>query len=170
MDQPKLHPSWGSHLPLLIKIMNASTGPVLELGTGLFSTPVLHWLCIDQDRKLYSYENFKQYFELIKPFETPDHQIIYVENSDWKAIDFETTYWGVVFLDHHPKGRRGKEAMRLAERADYIVIHDSDRAGNPFHLDEAYPLFKYRYNWSKQSPHSTVLSNFNDLSFLEKSG
>lgn len=157
----KLHPSWGSHLPLLIKAMNISRGPVLELGTGMFSTPVLHWLCIDQGRKLSSYENFRQYYELIKQFETAAHKVVYVE--DWKALDIESTHWGVVFLDHHPKGRRGKEAMRLADRADYIVVHDTDREGNPFHLNEAYPLFKYRYTWDRQSPHSTVLSNFNNL-------
>lgn len=162
----KLHPSWGSHLPLLVKVMNISHGPVLELGTGLFSTPVLHWLCIDQNRELSSYENFRQYYELIKPFQSPSHKICYVENDNWKIVNFESTHWGIVFLDHHPKGRRGKEAMRLANKADYIVVHDADREGNPFHLDEAYPLFKYRYTWDRESPHTTVLSNFSNLKHL----
>lgn len=164
----KLHPSWGSHLPLLTKVMRVSQGPVLELGTGLFSTPLLHWLCIDQQRELVSCENFREYYDLLKPFETATHKIVYIENDDWKGQNFEDTRWGMVLMDHHPKGRRGKDAMRLADKADYIVVHDSDREGNPFHYDEAFPLFKYRYDWDYQSPHTTVLSNFYDLANLKE--
>lgn len=163
----KLHPSWGSHLPVLTKVMAISTGPVLELGVGLFSTPVLHWLCIDQQREIASYENFREYYDMMKPFETESHKIIYIENDNWKGENFEDTHWGVAFMDHHPKSRRGKEAMRLAQVADYIVVHDSDRAGNPFHYEEAFPLFKYRYTWDRESPHTTVLSNFYDLDNLK---
>ena len=53
----KIKPAWSSYLPLLIKVLQCSEGPVLELGTGLVSTPVLHWLCFDMGRELVSYDD-----------------------------------------------------------------------------------------------------------------
>ena len=50
-------PSDGSHLPVLIKMVLMTDGPILELGTGFFSTPVLHWLCAEKKRKLVSYDS-----------------------------------------------------------------------------------------------------------------
>ena len=42
----KIFAGWGSHLPVLIHLMNHTTGDVLELGTGLYSTPYLHHACL----------------------------------------------------------------------------------------------------------------------------
>jgi len=58
MNVRQLKPSEGSHIPVLIKILNISEGPVLELGTGLNSTPVIHWICNGQNqRHIESYES-----------------------------------------------------------------------------------------------------------------
>lgn len=155
--------TWGSHLPLLIKVFNLSEGPVLEMGMGLFSTPVLHWLCLDNKRELVSYDNTREYYDMNKTFESPTHKIFYVDNDDWRAADIDK-HWGMVFIDQHPSLRRGEDAVRLAQLADYVVMHDTnDEPGHNY--QKVWAHYKYRYDWKRQKPYTTVLSNFKELNF-----
>jgi len=161
----KYSPEWGSHIPILIKVLDISEGPVLELGMGVFSTPLLHSLCADKKRLLVSCESDKNYFDAHAAFATNMHKIEFVKN--WDNIDIENTRWGVAFVDHAPDKRRIVEVRRLANLADYVIIHDSNgRYDSFFHYKLIYPLFKYRYEYGKAMPHTTVLSNFKDLSNL----
>jgi len=137
-------PTWASHLPLLIKAFESSTGAVLELGTGVFSTPVLHMLCKSKDRPLVSYEFNQKYVDDHRKFLHPLHQIHHV--TDWDSIKIDVP-WGLVFVDHSPDIRRGIEAGRVANHAQFIVMHDSDPSNDPFYkYPDIYPLFKYRFD------------------------
>jgi hypothetical protein len=166
------HIGGGSHLPILMKIMAITDGPVLELGMGLFSTPFLHWACYDAQRKLVSCENKKGFIDMFvfnDPREVGNnykyHEVIFVENSDWDKVDL-SEHWSVVLIDHNPGPRRREEMKRLANNADYIVVHDTDEKNNWYYkYAEYFPLFKYQYNTSIY-PRTTVLSNFKDLSNL----
>ena len=167
-----MHVGGGSHLPILIKVLSLSDGPVLELGTGLFSTPYLHWACYDAKRKLVSYENKKEFFDTWNYEDKREsnndysyHQRILVENNEWDKIDI-SEHWGVVFIDHNPGPRRREEMKRVANNADYVVVHDTDDKNDFYYkYAEYFPLFKYRWD-SKIYPRTTVLSNFKDLSNL----
>ena len=151
-------PGWGTHLPILAKVLMASTGPVMELGIGVFSTPFLHNYCAAQNRFLDSYESDKGWVGLHKYFVTPIHRITCV--TDWDTIPIEKNRWGVIFVDHE-SSRRAKEAIRASQYADYVIIHDSNGRLNPiYHWDFVYPYFKYQYVFNKFFPHTTVLSNF----------
>ena len=154
-----------SHIPILIKAFELSKGPVLEMGMGPFSTPVLHWLCLDKKRELVSYENNPNWFNKNKIFETNSHKVTFVK--DWDEIDISKIHWGVAFIDHAPNERRKVDIKKLANCADYIVIHDSGEYQDEHYLySEIYPLFKYKYDYTKEKPYTTVLSNFKDLSIL----
>ena len=52
----------GSHIPILSRIIEISEGPILELGTGFNSTPVIHWLGNEKKRKVVSYESDKMFY------------------------------------------------------------------------------------------------------------
>lgn len=171
------HIGGGSHLPILMKILAMTEGPVLELGMGLFSTPYLHWACYDTKRKLVSCESkegFNNLFVFNDPREVNNkydeyHQIIYVQNNKWDEVDLLSVHWSVILVDHAPGKRRKEEVKRLANNADYILVHDSDDL--PKHIEhykfhEVYSLFKYRYDYDKVFPRTTVLSNFKELSNL----
>ena len=159
-------PDWASHMPLLIKILDMSEGPVLELGIGPFSTPLLHALCAVKNRLLISYENDKSYFDSHNSFESVQHQIKYVES--WDDADIEHIQWGLALVDHAPAKRRVTEIRRLVNHADYVVIHDSNgRFENWYHYSLIYPLFKYQYEYGVLMPHTTVLSNLHDVSNLK---
>jgi len=156
----------GSHLPILMKIVNMTDGPILELGTGFYSTPYLHWACYDKKRKLVSYDTHLLFFDIAKGCVADFHEVHFVENGDWDNIDL-SGHWSIVLVDHAPGKRRKEEIRRLANSADYIVVHDTNGRFNPrYKYTEIYPLFKYRYDYTKIFPFTTVLSNFKELSSL----
>ena len=155
---------FGSHLPVVKKVFDISEGPVLELGGGIFSTPHLHWACFDTKRKLVTYDNELQYFAQIKAYENDYHKVHLVD--DWDKIDFKG-HWGMALVDNHPNLKRKDQIRKLANNCDYIVVHDTERRWkHKYKYHEIYPLFKYRYDYTKYPVHTSVLSNLKDLSSL----
>jgi hypothetical protein len=165
-----MHIGGGSHLPILMKIMSMTDGPVLELGMGLFSTPFLHWACYDAKRKLTSYENKQHFYELFDFYDRREdvndysyHEINLVEN--WDDVVFSGQY-SIALIDHNPGPRRKDEIRRLANSVDYMIVHDANgRHDKYYKFTEIYPLFKYRKDITVY-PQTTILSNFKDLSEL----
>lgn len=159
-----------THIPLLTRTFDKSEGDVLEIGTGYFSTLLLKWLCTMSGRTLYAYENRQYWYDRAKGKETPFYKVFYTPNYDDADID---RHWGMVFIDHGPNARRVVEIKRLANLADYIVIHDTqpinkdDDLPIDYHYETIWPLFKYRYDYTKIKPWTSVVSNFKDLSNLE---
>ena len=150
---------WTTHIPLLIKTVQISEGPVLEIGGGPYSTPILHWLCKDMGRMLYTYENDIDYFRYCKTFQSKLHVVRFIE--DWDKLK-ANRHWGVVFIDHHPCDQRAIDAIKFKDHADYVVIHDTDRDVK-YGMDKVWPNFKYRYDWQLSKPYTSVVSNFKDL-------
>lgn len=158
------NPNHGTHLSALIRVVNLTEGPILELGTGLFSTPYLHAVCFEKKRKLVSYDNQIDFVNLWEPYKCDYHKIYLID--DWDKIDI-SGHWSVVLVDHHPNERRKEEVKRLANNADFIVVHDTEGAWEAkYEYSEIYPLFKYRRDFKSERPFTTVLSNFKDLSNL----
>lgn len=156
--------NYGTHLPALIAVMAKTSGDVLELGTGVFSTPYLHYACMLAKRHLVSYDNSPEWDKWIGYYRSPDHEIIMVD--DWDKADIERS-WGIALVDHSPSERRKVEIRRLANFAKYVVIHDSNgRFDREYRYSEIYPLFEYKKIWDKDNRHATVLSNFVSLEDL----
>ena len=152
------HLHWGSHLPVLIRLMEMTEGDVLELGTGLYSTPFLHYACLIQGRKLVSYENTPEYFTTYKDYNCPWHQVIFVK--DWKDAGIRRK-WGLAFIDNAPEESRKDLALKIANWARVIALHDGDPKVDKFtHYSEIIPLFRKNFNYTGQSPNTLVLSNF----------
>ena len=55
--------SWTTHIPMLIKTVNDTRGPVLEIGSGFFSTPLLHWICKYHNQEIITLEHNPEYYE-----------------------------------------------------------------------------------------------------------
>lgn len=141
-------------------------GPVMELGSGFFSTPLLHWLCLG--RKLVTYESDPEFYNFAKKFRSRNHGVLLVKTFD--EIDFDT-HWSVALVDHSPKRplRRGDDIIKLKNSVDYIILHDSEpQEEKHYGYDRVWEHFKYRYDWDKCLHHVTVLSNFKDLSNLRE--
>ena len=156
---------YSTHLPVLMKVMNNTSGDVLELGPGVFSTPVLHWMCESQRRNLLTVENDAKWSWFCRQFfESKLHKHLLVRNwNDAKeAIDKE---WDVVLVDHSPSERRVVEIALLANKAKYLVLHDADPGKDvtDYHYSTIYPLFKHKYLFTEADHNVALLSNFVDL-------
>jgi hypothetical protein len=165
-DSRQLKASEGSHIPVLIKVLQATEGDVLELGTGFNSTPVLHWLCNETNRKLDSYESSIEFYAHAKNYQNDFHDVHFIE--DWDALPIDK-YWSVVFIDHAPGVRRVEEMIRLANNADYVIVHDTEAKSDwHYNYSKGFPNYKFRYDYTKAYPHTTILSNFKDPAELWK--
>lgn len=152
---------YASHLPILVKVVEHTTGPILELGVG-FSTMVLNMMCRLAKRPVFSYENDPKWYQRYQNYQSDFHQIRLAEN--WDKIDIDRIRWSVALLDHRPALRRKTDAARLKDNADYILLHDSEPEINKFYrYTDIYPLFKYRHDYTACLPNTVVLSNFKNL-------
>ena len=159
----KFNPRYCSHFPVLVKVLSVTKGTVLEVGMGPFSTPIMHWLCFDQGRKLISLDSNEEFIQLNRRFASEKHEIHLIKN--WDDFDFNRK-WDVVFVDNERK-MRASVIKKIANNTNYVIIHDSEEY-DYYHIDEIFPLFKYRYDYSKAVPNTTVLSNKKDLLWLKK--
>lgn len=160
--------NYATHLGPLIQAVNKTTGDILEMGMGIFSTPYLHYQSLVSKRNLTSYDNNPGW---VKKFATSAfsshlyqgkfHNLIYIDNWDDAKIEKP---WDVALIDHSPSERRIVDIKRLANLAKYIIIHDSNpEFDREYHFNDIYPLFKYRTVWDKDNRNATVLSNLVDL-------
>lgn len=158
----KISKQSSTHLQALVKFVQMTDGPVMELGSGVFSTPVLHWMCLEKNRKLVTYENHPEFFQFAKKFKSRDHQILFIK--DWDQID-PRGHWSVVLIDHVSERGRGIDAVKFKDNADYIILHDSNHP-ELYGYNEIWKYFKYRHDYIRRDASTTVLSNFKDLSNL----
>lgn len=158
------HKQAGTHIPTLLKLIPKTTGDVCEIGAGVYSTPILHWLC--QGRTLVTYENNEAYLHYARKFQSNNHRI-----KPMLDVDFDK-HWSVVFIDHTLRGRRyhdrdtmdrGDDVL-LFKDADIFVLHDSEpMEGDKYKYEQLWPKFKYRYDWKECKPWTTTLSNKIDV-------
>jgi len=153
-----------THIPLLTKAFDESEGPVLELGTGYFSTLFLDWLCSTFGRKLVSYDDNERWGKRAMRYKSNYHKIYIAK--DWDKIKIDKKHWGLVFIDHSPKGRRHIDAIRLAGNADFIVMHDTEPAAEKlYHYSKVWEHFKYRFDYTKVEQWTSVVSNTKELNW-----
>jgi hypothetical protein len=150
-------------MPCLMKAVEKTTGDILELGTGLFSTPYLHYVATLYNRRLVSYENFPEWGKrLLKHgYENKNHEIYLIDKYADAPIDRE---WDIVLIDQTPDSSRSEEIRRLKDKVKYIIIHDANKSNDRVtHYSTIYPLFKYRTDWTGDNNSAVVLSNLVDL-------
>lgn len=162
---PETNNPYGTHLPLLLKVVAATKGDVLELGIGSSSTPSLHKICAEQNRRLDSYDSDISFIDQFsKQYRSPKHSFYWI--SDWSMASIERP-WSVVLIDHRPAIRRRVDVMRLADHAEYIVIHDTEPSIDRFYrFSSVFPRFKYIFH-DGQIPRTSVVSNFTSLDWLK---
>jgi hypothetical protein len=148
-----------THIPMLTKCVLATDGGVLELGSGLSSTPLLHWLCHEKSRPLWTFEDEADYYQFAHKFQSKFHRIRLINFADFKV----NGHWSVALVDQSTKWRV-PTILYLKDKVDYIVIHDTE--GTAYGYDKIWSHFKYIHHWKGCVPWTSVVSNFKDLSWL----
>ncbi len=155
----------GSHIPVLVKMMEQINGPVLELGVGHSSTPILHWLCAEKGLPLLSLEDDESWYEEFSSFKTFNHRVELVEN--WDILDKFKVYktdWSMVLIDNNPVKKRWRMAKRLRNHADFILLHDAEPENdNKNHYSRIYHMFEYKYIYDKVYPFTAIVSKTKEI-------
>ena len=155
--------NYATHLPCLIKALEKTNGDILEMGAGVFSTPYLHYASILSNRHLVTYENYKDWFDFFIKYgyECSNHELHYVEKYSDALIDKN---WDVVLIDQTPDSSRSEEAIRLKDKAKYIILHDANPSNDKVtHYSQVYPHFRYKTTWTGDKNSAVVVSNLVDL-------
>lgn len=120
--------AWGSHMPALLAAIGSTTGDVLEIGVGHFSTPQLHYLCGAMGRRLVSIEQNKEWYEpFATKYSSENHTFYQGEypNILPSMVKLPWWNWSVVFIDHSPGGKSRSDVFSLfIDISEYVVVHD----------------------------------------------
>lgn len=148
------HP-YGSHIPVLISAILLSEGDILELGSGLFSTPALHYFSLAFQRNLVTYENSEQFYEelLLARYRNSFHTVMKIH--DWADIRIDRP-WGVAFVDCRPESDRQNLVQQIAKLAHFVVVHDWVQQ---FPYTTFSKLFRYNHVYRYAEPFTAVYSN-----------
>lgn len=150
----------GSHVPILAAAVAQAQGPVLELGAGDNSTPLLHYLCRSLGRGLVTLETNPAWLARFEEYRGEGHELKLIER--WYDFDPADSRWGVAFVDCAPGEARERLIRVLQGHAALIVAHDSERdygAGGEYGYEHVTPLFKHVAEFRRFRPYTLVLSD-----------
>jgi hypothetical protein len=154
-----------------------TTGDVLELGMGFFSTPLLHNVTSDFGRRLVSVDTkFEWLSKFLEYNKTQNHHVVLVDAESIIKYGSDNT-WGLVLVDHSTADTRYLNIIDLAKKAQIVVAHDAEKPSDHMYKYEEKAVRKY-YKYSckfsvytskdKSSYYSTlILSNWYDVKILE---
>jgi hypothetical protein len=121
--------SYGSHLPALLRVVMATEGPVLELGSGYWSTPTLHEVCQVLRRDLISLDSDTKFIEEFRWLErraSDGFRHIVRGVPDWVLPDdIWKRRFAVVLIDCAPATSRLPLLELARHHADFLVCHDT---------------------------------------------
>ena len=119
---------YATHQEFLSAYILATSGDIVEFGTGDGSTGLILDLIKNTGRKLVSFENDKQWFDKMISLYPPSDNHEYVFVSDWQhAIsNLDSSAFDVVFIDQNPWEARLMSMKHFQYSDSYIIIHDVD--------------------------------------------
>jgi hypothetical protein len=164
-------PEYGTHMEPLLTVAAHTSGPILELGCGDYSTPLLHALCKKEQRKLVSVDTDKKWLSYFLDLERAWHTFLYVPvyEDDWSVNpkpylwDYvgKNVQWSVVLIDHRPGERRVEDIARLRPETDIFVVHDTNQP--TYNYEQLLSTFRYKYVYRRYSIQTTVVSDTIDV-------
>lgn len=164
-----LRNDYGSHSIVLLAALYASKlGPILELGMGTASSPLLHSVALDQGRFILSADSDRRWINHFSPFTMNNtlHELKYVEVKTQMGIEWATSNledyrnWSIVFIDHRPGSRRQFDLMSYSYRSHVVIVHDTE-SSSLYQYDRGLSVYRYQYRFTKLRPHTDALSTKN---------
>lgn len=134
--------------------------PILELGCGHYSTPILSSIAKATDRELHVVASEPIWAGFFR--EDPQHlELISPEN--WPILTF-SAMWGMALIDHEQNElERVSQLLKLSEKAKVAIFHDANC------LDEQSGIwqllnctYKYIYHYTRYHPTTAIFSNHID--------
>ena len=157
MSDYKPEQCWASHLPALFSCLLATSGAVLEVGAGDWSTPLLRKFCAVAGRSFISLEEDEGWANKCGSISvnTP----VAMTNTLVSAAT-RSGGWSIVFLDHNGH-RRATDALLFVDSAEYVVIHDYPSPDIFKDMDEK--RWKHQIVDKRARPWTLVLTQSDEL-------
>ena len=165
---------YGSNsIPLALAALISPPGDFLELGMGLFSTPLLHKIAHQQKRHLYSVDTDLDWMNKFIIYNaTLEHKMYHLKSkNDINKYGLETN-WSLVLVDHIYAELRPLNVIAFAQKAQIVVAHDTEKQNEYIYLYDKNKMtgnFKYVCKFTlfraKKGEYisTTLMSNFIDL-------
>ncbi len=141
---------FGTHQEVLTSLVNKTSGPIIEFGSGHCSTDLLHKMCKKTKRTLITIDNNEEWLKkfqdkyLGKGYEKDHsgwHKMFYVPGdkestnpADW--INFldnskhsnyiNSLEYSICFVDQWPWLARVETIKRMKQKSQYTIVHDCD--------------------------------------------
>lgn len=166
---------WATHLPVLAACVANTTGPVLELGCGHYSTRLLHALC--RNRQLLTIDANPVWLEKFAALRTPTHCLLSVPSiaaflrnagprllADGMNLAEFPARFSLVFEDSGRAQLRPDNIAAIRPHADLILVNNTEPGLNaePFRPVYRYetiiPTFPYRFDYKVYPVWTSVLS------------
>lgn len=154
---------YSTHRPVLEKLLTIidKTKPILELGCGNGSTPILHKFSKDNKILLHTLDNNKEWLEKVSLDFKSNRYHKYKEIKDWKEDlrEFLDTEWSLVFIDQSPWEARAISLEYFKNKCDYVVLHDCDYFPNNNVFGKQISPIKSKEDFGERD-YSDVLKNY----------
>jgi len=160
---------YATHMAVLAACAMRAEGPVLELGVGFYSTPLLHVICAMRGLRLVSVDKVHAWLERFGRLRGPAHELR-IASMPADAPDLAQSAWGLAFVDN-AQSERAPWIAALADRADLIVAHDT-QVPMSYGYETALAGFRHGYTYrpgrEAPGPWTTVVSNRVPLKWLKE--
>ena len=154
---------YSTHQQALVYALMRTGGPVVEFGSGFYSTPLLHEICKAQGRNLVTFDNNSQWLAKFLSLREVDGSHDFQIVSDWDKLMADSVggRLGVALIDQWPIEQRLIWIKKLLPVTDILVCHDADcKLHYPQGL-EGIGKYQKVFNW--QSPSTICISDFMEL-------
>lgn len=156
--------STGTHIPMLLFCAKYAQTRIVELGMGFYSTYLLN-MGARYGNTVLSFENNPEWYNKFKHLEIPFfHTMKLVDNYD-KALN-DDSEWNMVFVDNAPAERRIVDIQRFKERANLILVHDTE--DKVYAFDKITNNFKFVFIFKWLKPWTTAFSRHNLCSLFKQ--
>ena len=161
---------WATHQPTLYAVVHATDGPVLELGLGAYSTPLIHKWLENSERDIVSVDNDQERIRrFANLYSTSSHSFVFSDQSIDRMSEHIIRIsggakWSVVFVDHDNQSSRDSRLISLllmAPFAKFLVIHDVQ----PLLQIPGFPTNYFAYSEVYADGSVLVVSNSTDCHF-----
>lgn len=132
-------------------------GPILELGSGDFSTHFLHMT----GRPVLTIEPQTAWFCKYSGYNNGDTRHV-ISIPIYPSCSYFSLYphWSIVFVDSAPGEDRVKLIKALRNKTDFFVVHDAeDSPVANYGFAACFKTFKYVWKWGKCNVDTAVLSD-----------
>ena len=174
--------AFGTHQPLLLGACLKTKGMIVELGSGFYSTPIVHAVSLSQRRPAVTMDTSRMYVNFMSRYANKHHRILLADprlmlgetgkfedpeaHGNQYYIDRQSRRYeklfgavediSVVFIDHDPAFLRQPAIEWFAHRATYIIAHDTEA---PDHYRYDFSKFKYSLHDVYQPTGTVCVSN-----------